>query len=167
MKRNAIGITLCLAAAIPAAGCQSAGGRNWQFNVDAYAPQVTAIAKAATVNLLRNAKADKIAIVGAAAGTVSAALGNDIKLDPNLAQSQIRALIEKSAPAVAADKGVMSIVEVAVSVAVGQVEHIARKYGPKFDQSAITVKLVRAALAGVKEGADALLLPGGPPSIPG
>jgi len=166
MRRNAIGILLCLAAAIPAAGCQSAGGR-WNFDVGAYAPQVTVIAKAATINLLRNAKADKIAIVGAAAETVSMALGNDIQLDPNLAQSQIRALIERSAPAVAADKGIMSIIDVAVSIAVGQAENIANKYGPKFNQSDITVRLIRAALAGVKEGSDALLLPGGPPPIPG
>ncbi len=166
MKRNAIGILLCLAAAIPATGCQSPGG-HWNFNADAYVPQVTVIAKVATISLLRNAKADRIAIVGAAAATVSTALGNDIQLDPNLAQGQIRALIEKSAPAVAADKGIMSIIDVAVSVAVGQVENIVNKYGPKFDQSAITVRLVRAALAGVKEGADAMLTPGGPPQIPG
>ena len=162
-----VGILLCLAAAIPAAGCQFGGGR-WNFNVDAYVPQVTVIAKAATINLLKNAKADEIAIVGTAAEVVSTALGNgDIQLDPNIAQRQIRALIEKSAPAIAADKGVMSIIDVAVSIAVGQAENIVNKYGPKFDQSDITVRLVRAALAGVKDGADALLLPGGPPPIPG
>lgn len=167
MRRNAIGILLCLAT-IPATGCQFGGRINILGPIaDVYAPQVTVIAKAATVNLLRNAGADKIAIIGAAAGTVSTALGNDIRLDPNLAQSQIRALIEKNAPAIAADKGIMSIIDVAVSVAVGQVEHIARKHGPKFDQSDATVKLIRAALAGVKEGTDALLLPGGPPPIPG
>jgi len=167
VRRNAIVTLLCLAAAIPAAGCQFGGMHTGNFNVDAYVPEVTVIAKAATVNLLKNAGADKIKAAGDAAA-VSAVLANGgIKLDPNLAQSQIRAMIEKSAPAIAADKGIMSIVEVAVSLAVGQVEHIANTYGPKFDQSNATVKLIQAALTGVKQGTDALLMPGGPPPIPG
>lgn len=166
--KNAIGACLCLMAVF-AAGCKTTGGHwDWQHvNADAYTPHVTTIAKAATVNLLRNAAADQITIVGAAAEAASMALGNDIQLDPNFAQRQIRALIEKSAPEVAADEGIMSIIDVAVSVAVGQVENIVNKHGPKFDQSDITIRLVRAAMTGVKEGTDALLLPGGPPPIPG
>ena len=76
-------------------------------------------------------------------------------------------LVEANAPDVAADEGIMTIIDLAVSIAVGQVEDLVNKYGPKFDQSDMCVKLIRATLLGVKQGTDALLLPGGPPPIPG
>jgi len=168
MKRALVSC-LCLAALVAATGCQSMGGHwDWQnIDVDRYTPHVTMISKAATINLLKNADVEQIELVGTAAEVVSTALANDIQLDPNLAVEQVRGLIEKNAPAVAADQGIMSVIDAAVVIAVGQVEDLVNKHGPKFDQSDLTVKLIRAALLGVKEGTDALLLPGGPPPIPG
>lgn len=159
---------MCLAA-LAATGCQTTGGNwDWQnIDVDRYTPHVTTITKAATINLLKDADVEQIEIVGTTAEVVSTALANDISLDPNLAIQQVRALVAKNAPDIAADEGIMSVVDVAVSIAVGQVENLVRKYGPQFDQSDMTVKLIRAALLGVRQGTDALLLPGGPPPIPG
>ena len=168
MKRALVSC-LCLAALVAATGCQSMGGHwDWQnIDVDRYTPHVTTITKAATINLLKEADVEQIELIGTTAEVVSTALNNDITLDPNLAMQQVRALIEKNAPDIAADEGIMSVVDVAVSIAVGQVENLVNKYGPKFDQSDLTVKLIRAALLGVRQGTDALLLPGGPPPIPG
>jgi len=160
---------MCLAALVATTGCQTTGGQwDWQnIDVDRYTPHVTTITKAATINLLKEADVEQIELIGTTAEVVSTALNNDITLDPNLAMQQVRALIEKNAPDIAADEGIMSVVDVAVSIAVGQVENLVARYGPKFDQSDLTVKLIRAALLGVRQGTDALLLPGGPPPIPG
>lgn len=161
---------MCLAAlALGNTGCQTGGGGsfNWQQDIDRYTPHVTIIAKAATINVLKDEPRDKVEVVGRVATLVSAALANDgLTIDPNIAIAQIRALVEANAPDIAADEGIMSIVDVAVSIAIGQVESLVNRYGPQFDQSNVAISLIQAALAGVKSGVDALLMPGGPPLIP-
>ncbi len=160
---------VCLAAlALGSTGCQMGGGSNWdwQRDIGRYTPHVTIIAKAATINILKDEERDKVEVVGRVAIVVSSALANEgLTLDPNLAAQQVRALVEANAPDVASDEGIMSIVDVAVSIAVGQVESLVNRYGPQFDQSDVTIKLIQAALAGVRDGVDALLMPGGPPPI--
>ena len=162
----------CLAAlALGSTGCQTNGGGSgnwdWQTGLSRYEPHVTLIARAATINVLKDEDPEKIEMVGQVATVVFSALANDgITLDPNFATEQIKMLIEANAPDIATDPGIMSIVDVAVSIAVGQVEFLVNKYGPQFDQSNVTIRLIQAALAGVKSGVDALLLPGGPPPIP-
>lgn len=162
---------VCLAAlALGGTGCQMGGGGggwDWQRDIGRYTPHVTIIAKAATINVLKDELRAKVETVGLVATVVSSALANDgLTLDPNLAVQQIRALVEANAPDIASDEGIMSIVDVAVSIAVGQVESLVNRYGPQFDQSDVTIKLIQAALAGVRSGVDALLMPGGPPPIP-
>ena len=161
----------CLAAlALGSTGCQTNGGGgnwDWQTGLVQYEPHVTLIARAAIINVLKGEEREKIEVVGQVATVVSSALANDgIILDPNFATEQIKKLIEANAPDIATDPGIMSIVDVAVSIAIGQVESLVSKYGPQFDQSNVTIRLIQAALAGVKGGVDALLMPGGPPPIP-
>lgn len=162
----------CLSAlAIAAAGCQMGGGTggnwDWQRDIGRHTPHVTIIAKAATINILKDEDKGKVEMVGRVASVVSAALANDgIAIDPNTAVAQVRALVEANAPDIAADEGIMSIVDAAVTIAVGQVESLVNRYGPQFDQSAVAIELIQAALAGVQDGVDALLMPGGPAPIP-
>lgn len=162
---------MCLAAlALGGTGCQTTGGGgwdNWQQDIGRYTPHVTIISKAATINVLKDEPRDKVEVVGRVATVVSAALANEgLTIDPNLATQQVRALVEANAPDIASDEGIMSIVDVAVSIAIGQVESLVNRYGPSFDQSNVAIRLIQAALEGVKSGVDALLMPGGPPPIP-
>jgi len=162
---------VCLTAlTLGSTGCQMGGGGggwNWQQDIGRYTPHVTIIAKAATINVLKDEPVDKIQVVGRVATVVSAALANEgLTIDPNLAVEQVRALVEVNAPDIASDEGIMSIVDVAVSIAIGQVESLVNRYGPQFDQSDAAIKLIQAALTGVNSGVDALLMPGGPPRIP-
>jgi len=163
---------VCLSAlALGGTGCQMGGrttdGFNWQQDIGRYTPHVTIIAKAATINVLKAEPRDRIELVGRVVTVISAAIANEgLTIDPNIAVSQIRALVEANAPGIASDKSIMSIVDVAVSIAVGQVESLVDRYGPEFDQSNVAIELIQAALTGVKDGVDALLMPGGPQRIP-
>ncbi len=160
----------CLSA-LAIAGCRTGGGTggdwDWRRDIGRHTPHVTIIAKAATVNILKDEDRDKVEVVGRVAAVVSVALANEgLTIDPNTAVAQVRALVEANAPDIASDEGIMSIVDVAVSIAVGQVESLVNRYGPQFDQSDVAIRLIQAALAGVKGGVDALLMPDGPPPIP-
>lgn len=170
MHRTLISCVCLAALALGGTGCQMGGGGGWdtwQQDIGRYTPHVTIIAKAATINVLKDEPRDKVEMVGRVATVVSTALANDgLTIDPNIAISQVRALVEANAPDIASDEGIMSIVDVAVSIAIGQVESLVNRYGPQFDQSDVAIRLIQAALAGVKDGVDAILMPGGPPPIP-
>jgi len=169
MRKNKFAVSCLCLVALAAGGCQIGGGPNWntdgQFNLERYVPHVTLIAKAATINLLKEKDREVIELTGELAGVVSESLKGEASIDPNLAQQLVRDLVEQNAPAVAADAGIMSVVDVVVAIAVGQVQDLLNKYGSQIDTNIVTVKLLIAALDGVKDGSDALLLPGGPPPI--
>lgn len=161
---------LCLVALVAVGGCQIGGGSNWnndgqKFDLERYVPHVTLIAKAVAINLLKEKDREVIELTGELAGVVSESLRGEASIDPNLAQQFVRDLVEQNAPAVAADAGIMSMVDVVVAIAVGQVQDLLNKYGSQVDINIVTAKLLIAALDGVKDGTDALLLPGGPPPI--